>query len=307
MNNSVLLALIVLMALPPGAFATGAKEGVVSGKITIGLALPGSQFPFASMKSDLDATATRLGVKIVSIDAQDDSTKQAAAIQSLVTQKVNGILISPMTDDTLVPSLEAAAKAGIPVATVGRRAHTNAVLVHVGADNEEGGRAAARYVVDTLKGKGTMIELEGPPSESVAADRKQGFDAVMAQNPGIKILVSQAADFDRAKATAVMASLMQKYPKFDAVFGADDEMIIGAIDAMSAAGVDPATKVTVGYGATADAIAYIKAGKLGATIDQYPGKQASLALEYLVDYIKNKTPPPQKSVFLVPNKASAAP
>ena len=78
---------------------------------------------------------------------------------------------------------------------------------------------------------------------------------MIVQNPGIKILASQPADFDRAKANRVMASLMQAYPKFDAVFGANDEMAIGAIEAMSAAGVDPTTKVTVGYGATADAMA----------------------------------------------------
>ena len=77
-----------------------------------------------------------------------------------MAQKVNGILVSPMTPDSLVPSIEAAVKAGIPVATVDRKANTN-VLVHVGADNEEGGRAAARYMVDTLKAQGTVIEFEG--------------------------------------------------------------------------------------------------------------------------------------------------
>jgi ribose transport system substrate-binding protein len=308
MKKKLLFALIVLLAIPLMAFAGGAKEGAASGQITIGLTLPGLQFPFfVTMKNDFDAAAAKLGVKVVYIDAQNDSSKQAAAMESFVAQKVSGILISPMTTDSLVPSIEAAVKAGIPVASVDRKANTDVVLIHLGADNVEGGRAAARYIVDKLKGKGTVIELEGTPGSSPAIDRKKGFDEVIAQNPGIKILVSQTAEFNRAKANSVMENLMQAYPKFDAVFGANDEMIIGAIEAMSAAGVDPASKVTVGYDATTDALSYIKQGKLGATVDQFPGKQSSQALQYLVDYIKNKTQPSQKVIYLSPNTVTTAP
>jgi len=307
MKKKLLSALIVLMALPLLVFAGGTKEGQPSGQITIGLTLPGLQFPFfVTMKNDFDAAAAKLGVKVVFIDAQNDSTKQAAAMENFVAQKVSGILISPMTTDSLVPSIEAAVKAGIPVATVDRKANTDAVLVHIGADNVEGGRAAARYVVAKLNGKGNVIELEGTPGASPAIDRKKGFDEVIAQNPGIKILVSQAADFNRAKANSTMENLMQAYPSFDAVFGANDEMIIGAIEAMSAGGIDPSKKVTVGYDATTDALDYIKQGKLGATVDQFPGKQAAQALQALVDYIKNKTMPAQKVVYLSPNTVTSA-
>ena len=308
MKKNVFLLLVVLTVLPVTVFAAGAREGAASGKVTIGLALPDLQLPFfATMKSEVDTTAVKLGVKVVSIDAQNDPARQAAAMESLVAQKVSGILVSPMTPDSLVPSIQAAVKAGIPVASVNRKANTDAVLVHVGSDNEEGGRAAARYVVDTLKTRGTVIELEGTPGAPSAVDRKKGFDAVIVQNPGIKILVSQAADFNRAKANSVMLSLMQAYPKFDAVFAANDEMVIGAIEAMSAAGVEASTKVTVGYGATPDGMSFIKQGKLRATIDELPGKQASLALQYLVDYIRNRTQPPQRVMYLVPGTVTSAP
>jgi len=305
MKRKVLVLLAVLMVLPLMVFAGGGTEAK---GITIGLTLPGLQFPFfVTMKNDFDTMAAKLGVKVVYIDAQNDSDKQVAAMESFISQKVKGILISPMTTDSLVPAIEEAVKAGIPVATVDRKANTDKVLVHVGADNVEGGRAAARYVVAKLNGKGTIIELEGTPGASPAIDRKKGFDEVIAQNSGLKILVSQAADFDRAKANSVMENLMQAYPKFDAVFGANDEMIIGAIEAMSAAGVDPAKKVTVGYDATPDAFAYIKTGKLGATVDQFPGKQASQALNYLVDYIKSKKKPPQQVIYIQPEAVTKAP
>jgi ribose transport system substrate-binding protein len=291
--------------LPFAVFAGGTKEG--SGQIVIGMTVPGLQFPFfVTMKNDADAAAAKLGVKIVFVDAQNDSAKQAAAIEGFVAQKVNAILISPMTVDSLVPSIEAAVKAGIPVATVDRKANTDKVLVHVGADNVEGGRAAARYIIQKLGGKGGIIELEGTTGSSPAIDRKKGFDEVIATS-GVKILVSQTAEFGRAKGNSVMENLMQAYPNFDGVFGANDEMIIGAIEAMSSAGVDPKTKATAGFDATPDAFAYMKDGKLGATIDQYPGQQAGQALGYLVDYIKSKKMPPQPVVYIAPKAVTSAP
>jgi ribose transport system substrate-binding protein len=299
-------AVLLLLVLPVASFAAGGKEAQPAGQITVGLTLPGLQFPFfVTMKNDFDQAAAKLGVKVIFIDAQNDSAKQVAAIESFISQKVNGILISPMTTDSQVPAIEEAVKAGIPVATVDRKANTDKVLVHVGADNVEGGRAAGRYVIEKLGGKGNVIELEGTPGASPAIDRKKGFDEVINAS-AVKILVSQAADFNRAKANSVMENLMQAYPNFDAVFGANDEMIIGAIEAMSAAGIDPAKKVTVGYDATTDALNYIKQGKLGATIDQFPGKQASMALNYLVDYIKTKKQPPQKVIYIAPEAVTSA-
>jgi ribose transport system substrate-binding protein len=305
-NKLALCVAILLLAVSLAAFVGCKAAGKAGGEITIGLTLPGLQFPFfVTMKNDFDQEAAKLGVKVIFIDAQNDSSKQVAAIESFISQKVKGILISPMTTDSQVPAIEEAVKAKIPVATVDRKANTDKVLVHVGADNVEGGRSAGRYVLEKLGGKGGVIELEGTPGASPAIDRKKGFDEII--NPsGVKILVSQAADFNRAKANSTMENLMQAHPKFDAVFGANDEMIIGAIEAISAAGIDPAKKVTVGYDATTDALDYLKQGKLGATIDQFPGKQAAMALNYLVDYIKSKKEPPQKVIYIAPQAVTSA-
>ncbi len=97
-----------------------------------------------------------------------------------------------------------------------------------------------------------------------------------------------------------MENLMQVYPNFDAVFGANDEMIIGAIEAIQAAGINPASKVTIGFDATTDAFSYMKEGKLGATIDQFPGQQASRALDILVEYIKTGKKPASAVQYINP-------
>jgi ribose transport system substrate-binding protein len=297
MSRKALFALLAATLLPPLARAAG--------PIKIGMSVPGLQFPFfVTMKNEADKAAAKLGATIVFADAQNDSSKQASDIENFVAQKVDAILISPMTVDSLVPAIEAAVKAGIPVATVDRKANTDVVLAHVGADNVAGGRAAAKYIIDKLGNKGTVIELEGTPGASAAIDRKTGFDEVIKKS-NVKLLVSQTAEFNRAKGQNVMESLIQKYPSFDAVFGANDEMIIGAVEAMAAAGVKG--KVTVGFDATPDAFQYMKEGKLNATIDQYPGKQAGEAIKYLVDYVKTKAKPAKQVNYINPAPVTKAP
>jgi ribose transport system substrate-binding protein len=297
MLKKVLFALFAAMILSPAAQAAG--------PIKVGMSVPGLQFPFfITMKNEAEKAAAKLGATIVFADAQNDSSKQAADIENFVAQKVDAILISPMTTDSLVPAIEAAAKAGIPVASVDRKANTDAVLVHVGADNVAGGRAAAKYIIDKLGNKGTVIELEGTPGASAATDRKAGFDEVMNKSK-VKILVSQTAEFNRAKGQNVMEGLIQKYPQFDAVFGANDEMIIGAVEALAAAGIK--NKVTIGFDATPDAFQYMKEGKLGATIDQFPGRQAGEALKYLVDFVKTKKKPAKAVNYINPEPVTKAP
>ena len=268
--KKILIALLIgLVVFPFLAFAGGKSEPAAAGgsgakELVIGMSVPGLQFPFfVTMKNDAEQAVAKLGGRIVFADAQNQSAKQASDVENFVAQGVDGILISPMTTDSLVPAIEAAVKAGIPVVTVDRKANTDKVLVHVGADNVQGGRAAAQFIIDKLGNKGTVIELEGTPGSSAAIDRKSGFDEVMKKS-NVKILVSQTAEFDRAKGQNVMESLMQKYPQFDAVFGANDEMIIGAIEAMSGAGIDLSSKVTIGFDATPDAFQYMKDGKLNA-------------------------------------------
>ena len=297
MSKKALFGLLVATLLPRFAHAAG--------PIKIGMSVPGLQFPFfVIMKDDAEKAAAKLGATIVFADAQNDSSKQASDIENFVSQKVDAILVSPMTVDSQVPAIEAAVKAGIPVATVDRKSNSDMVLVHVGADNVQGGRAAAKYVIDQLHNKGSVIELEGTPGASAAIDRKKGFDEVIMKS-GVKLLTSQTAEFNRAKGQSVMEGLIQKYPNFDAVFGANDEMIIGAVEALAAAGIKG--KVTIGFDATPDAFQYMKEGKLGATIDQFPGKQAGEALKYLVDYVKAKKKPAKQVFYINPEPVTKAP
>jgi ribose transport system substrate-binding protein len=291
---------LVLLVLGTTLFAAGRAESADSERIRIGMTVPGLQFPFfVTMQEEAVAYAAELGVDLLTHDSQNQSSIQMSAVENFIAQNVDGILISPMTTDSLVPAIEAAVAAGIPVATVDRKANTDKVLIHVGADNIEGGRAAARFIIEKLGNSGTVIQLEGTPGASAALDRKAGFDEVI-NDSNVRVLVSQTADFSRSRAQNVMENLLQAYPNFDAVFGANDEMIIGAIEAMESAGINPASKVTIGFDATTDAFSYMAEGKLDATIDQFPGQQAARALDVLVNFIKNGTAPADDVEYINP-------
>lgn len=300
MKKLLVLLFIVVLIAPAILFAGGKKEADDDGVIVIGMTVPGLQFPFfVTMAEEAKVAAKDLGIKIIIHDAQNQSATQMSGMENFIAQKVDGILISPMTTDSLVPAIEAAIAAGIPVATVDRKANTDLVLIHVGADNVEGGRSAAHFIIEKLGGKGNVIELEGTPGSSAAIDRKDGFDEIMNQS-NVKIIVSQTADFSRSEGQSVMEDLIVANPDFDAVFGANDEMIIGAIEAMSAAGIDLGSMITVGFDATTDAFAYMKDGKLSATVDQFPGRQAGQALKVLYDFITEGKKPANSVVYIKP-------
>ena len=166
MKKITFLFLIAALLMPTAVFAAG--------PITIGVSFAYLWHPFhAAMKSGAVKMAANLGVKLVILDA-NDSQLQALGLQGLITQKVNGILVTPINIDTLVPVIEKAAAAGILVVTVDRKANTGTVLAHVGVDEVEGGRMAARYIIGRLANKGTVIELEGEAGASPAIDRNRG-------------------------------------------------------------------------------------------------------------------------------------
>ncbi|MBF9018022.1 MULTISPECIES: substrate-binding domain-containing protein [unclassified Oceanispirochaeta] len=291
---------IVAFIAPVLIFAGGQKDAEDDGEIVIGMTVPGLQFPFfVTMADEAKAKAAELGMTLLIHDSQNQSSTQMSGMENFMAQKVDGILISPMTTDSLVPAIEAAIAGGIPVATVDRQSNSDLVLIHVGADNIEGGRSAARFIIEKLGGKGKVIELEGTPGSSAAIDRKAGFDEIMSQSD-VEVIVSQTAEFSRSEGQNVMEDLIIAYPDFDAVFGANDEMIIGAIEAMSAAGLDLSTIITVGFDATTDAFSYMNDGMLSATIDQFPGQQAGLALQVLYDNITSGKKPAKSTVYINP-------
>jgi len=270
------------------------------GKTVIGLTVPSLTHPFfIYLQENVQDEAESLGVEVITVDAEDVAAKQMSIVEDFIARGVDGVLISPIGADSLVPAVEALNAAGIPVATVDRQVNGGEVLVHVGADNVEGGRAAARYLVERLGSQGTLLELEGTPGASPAIDRKAGLHEVLDASE-ITVAASQSANFQRAQGQSVMENLLQVHPDFQAVYAANDEMMLGALEAMEANGIDPSNVVTVGCDAIPDALEYIRAGRLDATVEQYPGRQARTALRSLVTHLREGSSPESPEIFITP-------
>lgn len=274
-----LLGLSLLAGCTTQAPGTGGGSSAESGKKgekTIGLAVSTQNNPFfVSLKDGAEKAATANGMKLVTVDAQDDPAKQISGIEDLIQRKVDVILVNPTDSAAIASAIQSANNANIPVITVDRSAEGGKVVSHVASDNVEGGRMAGKYLLDKIGKQGNIVELEGIPGSSAARERGKGFHEVIDKEAGVKVVAKQPADFDRAKGLSVMENILQGNKNIKAVFAHNDEMALGAVQAIQAAGLKDV--VVVGFDATADAVKAVNEGRMSATIAQKPemiGQQA---------------------------------
>ena len=277
--------------LAAGLIGAAAAGGPAAGRPTVGLAISTLNNPFfVDLRDGAQAAAAKAGVTLVVLDAQNDPARQASSIEDLIAKKAGVVIINPTDSDAIVPTVKKLNAAKIPVITVDRAANGGTVAAHIASDNVAGGEIAANYVGDHLNMKGNVVMLEGIPGSSAARDRGQGFRQGLKKYPGIRLVASQTADFDRAKGLAVMENILQAQKKIDAVFAQNDEMALGAVQAIEAARRNRVMFV-VGFDAIADALKAIREGKMAATIAQQPKEMGRLAVEAAATVLKGGAVP----------------
>jgi len=270
--------------------------------LKIAFSVPGLNFPFFVHMMDLaEAHAKEIGgIEFIRLDGQENgapsSTKQSADLEAVVSQGVNGIVISPNDVNALAPAIQAAIDAGVQVVTVDRNVTDATTLAHVGADNVEGGRAQGRYLLSILA-EGAVIELQGQPGASPAIDRHAGFDEIIKGQDKVTVAASETAEFARAKAVSVLESLLAANPDPKAVVCANDDMAFGAVEALADAGL---TIPVIGFDALPEALIAINEGTMAATVEQFPGGQAAGALDIIVAKLRDGKDPETHDTFLVP-------
>jgi len=270
----------VLLVLFVSTFSFGVK---------IGLSVSTLNNPFfVDLVNGAEDKANELGIELLVVDARDDPAKQLNDIEDLILQRVDMILVNPTDSDAIVAAVEEANDAKIPVITVDRSANGGKVLVHIASDNIAGGRMAGSFIAEQLGGKGKVIELVGVPGTSSARERGQGFNEEISKYPGIEVVARQTANYNRAEGLTVMENLLQAYPDVDAVFAHNDEMALGALEAIKAAG-KLQDIIVVGFDATPDALASVEKGELSATIAQQPYRMGELAVEKAYEYLSTET------------------
>jgi ribose transport system substrate-binding protein len=260
--------------------AAGSDATQDAGDVTIGLAISTLQNPFfVSLRDGAQAAADDAGASLSISDAQDDAQQQADDIQDFITQGVDVLVINPVDSAAIVPSIEAANDAGIPVITVDRGAEGGEVLSHIASDNVLGGQLAGEYLFEEIGGEGTVAQLEGVPGASATNDRGEGFQNALEEADGVELASSQTANFNREEGYSVGQNLFQANPDLVGLFAQNDEMALGALEAAEEAGLEV---VVVGFDATDDAVAAVRDGRLAATVAQQPEEMGRMGIEAAV-------------------------
>ncbi|KKO54576.1 ribose ABC transporter substrate-binding protein RbsB [Paenibacillus sp. DMB20] len=281
---SLMLIFMTGCSLEPPEWAKPKTGGDVK-DIKIGLSISTLNNPFfVSLKDGVVAEAAKLGMEVVVVDAQNDSAKQSNDVDDLIQKGVNVLLINPTDSSAISTVVQSANSLGIPVITLDRSADKGDVKALVASDNVKGGQMAAEYMVKQL-GKGAkVIELEGVPGASATRERGKGFHDIADKE--LTVVAKQAADFDRTKGLNVMENLLQGNPDVKAVFAHNDEMALGAIEAIQSSGKDV---MVIGFDGNDDALKSIKEGKLTATVAQQPELIGQLAVQAAKDVLQGKT------------------
>lgn len=284
-----LLPILLLVGCAP-AFSLeapgGADEAVVENmepaEITVGLSVSTLSNPFfVSLEEGVNTLATENGTQVISVDAQDDSAKQSNDVDDLIQQGVDVLLINPVDSAAITPAVEAANSAGIPVIMVDRTTDAGEFVTLVASDNVAGGEMAAQYIVDQVGENASTLQLEGVPGASATNERGQGFMNVA--ETSLNVLDSQTANFDRAQGLTVMENMLQGNSGVQAVFAQNDEMALGAIEAIEGAGLSNQITV-VSFDGTEGGIKAVEDGSLAATIAQQPDEMGRLALQAAYDF-----------------------
>ncbi len=266
----------------------GEDNGAASdytGNGSIGLSVSTQNNPFfVTLVEGAKAAADENGVQLVVVDAGDDSAKQVSDIEDLIAKNVSVLIVNPVDSDTVSSVVQDAVNKGVKVISADRVVNGVDIDCQIASDNVLGAELATQYIVDMVGEGAKVAELQGTSGASAAIDRGTGFHNIA--DTKLQVVASQPADFDRTKGMTVMENMLQANGDIKAVFAANDEMALGAMEAIAASRKDI---LVVGFDATDDAISSIKDGKMGATIAQQPDLIGATSVETAIKLMNGET------------------
>ena len=303
MRRASLALLTAASLLLPSA----CNRGAGSGKPRIAMVLKTLNNPFfVDMQRGAEDAAKRLNVDLTvqAAERETDVEKQMQIIENLVETGVNALAIAPSGSKEVVTAVAKANAANIPVTIVDDKVDAEAAKdagvhweAYVGSDNVEGGRIAGRYLAQLTKGNANVALLEGIPGHQTGDARLKGFKEAIQASPGIRIVASQTANWERDQGFNVFQNMMQAHPDIDAVFACNDMMALGAVEAIRAAGKTGQIHV-IGFDAIDDARKAIAAGTMDGSVAQFPSEMGRIAVENAVKLIHHEPVPAETATKL---------
>lgn len=308
---ATILGLFACTAQPASSPTEESKAKKTYQDLIVGYAQLGAESEWRAANTiSIKETAEKMGVELRFFDAQQKQDNQILAVRKLIIQKVDIIGISPIVETGWTEVFQEAKDAGIPIILVDRRADVpeDLYISYLGSDFLEEGRKAARIMVDLMHGRANIVELVGTIDSAPANDRYTGFREVLKNYPNMHIIDSVSGDFTRARGKEVMTAFLQKYDgQITAVYAHNDDMALGAIQAIEEYGLRPGVDIKiVSVDAARGAFEAMIAGKLNATVECNPllGPQFfELALKVVNGETIPKWVPSIETIFF-PNDAA---
>jgi len=275
-------------------------SNTAGGKPVVALVVKTLNHPFfIDMQKGAEEAAKAAGVELVvqAAEREIDVERQMQIIENLIERKVSALCIAPSGSREIVPVVVKANKAGIPVLIIDTRVDEEAlahaggkIATFIGSDNYDGGKLAGEFVAEKLGGKGKVAILEGIPGHETGDARLRGFKEALSRTPGIQIVASQPANWERDQGFNVFQNILQANPGINALFACSDLMALGAAEAIAAAG-KTGQIVVVGFDAQPEARAAIQKGAMAATVAQFASRMGGTAVEYAHKLLAGETIP----------------
>ncbi len=293
-RRTLLAATAAALAAPAIARAQAGKSHKV-GAAVYGLKAEFMQLWTAAIKAH---PAVRSGqVALTVFDGQYDALTQSNQFDTMITQHFDAIVFVPIDIQAGADAVRKAKAAGIPTVGSNARVAGDDLLSYVGSNDERAGAMEAEALVKAMGGKGNVVILQGPIGQSGEIERGRGNQQVLAANPGIKVLERKTANWSRAEAQSLMENWLTAHPgQINGVIGQNDEMGLGALEAVKAAGIDLKTIPIVGIDGVTDAILQVKAGDM-MSILQDAHAQAQGALDVALRHLAGESYPPQSDAW----------
>ena len=284
---ALLLTVAMMLSMTACRIVIDGEEGSAAAKVdgSVGLAVSTQNNPFfVTLVEGAKAEAAKLGIDLQVTDAGDDAAKQTTDIETLVASGISVLIVNPVDSDAVAGAVQSAISAGVKVISVDRAVNGVEVDCQIASDNVAGAAMATQFIVDTVGEGAVVAELQGITGASAAIDRSAGFHSIADEK--LNVVAEQTANFDRAQGMSVMENILQGNGDIQAVFAANDEMALGALEAISGAGKDI---LVVGFDATDDAVEAVKAGRMGGTIAQQPALLGATAVANALKLINGET------------------
>ncbi len=277
----IFLAMVFILAI--GFSGCKAEEAITEetkseGPVRVGVSYASLDIEFFLLyQRGIQDKAKELGVELVEADSQYDAEKQVNNIESIIAQGVDAIIIHPVDETAVVPGVEAANKAGIPVFALDRKP-TGGQFAYLSAGHEQIGQLQGEFMAKALNGKGDLGFIKGVEGESYVQKLKDNMLKVFEGYPDIKIVFEQNGDWDRAKAAELTENLLTAFPDVNGIVYQADMMAMGGYEVIKNAGkLDQITMI--GGDADLDMLQAIKRGDIEATVNPKPVESGEIALE----------------------------